>query len=88
MGRVARPSRTPDTLVHAMSFDLAGQLAALKQRANGGRAAILTHDNPDPDSLAAALGLRALFEHGRHRPSTITSAASSAAPRTAPWCAS
>jgi len=45
-----------------MSFDLAGQLAALKQRANGGRAAILTHDNPDPDSLAAALGLKCLLE--------------------------
>lgn len=45
-----------------MSFDLAGGLAALKKRAAGGRAAILTHDNPDPDSLAAALGLKRLFE--------------------------
>ncbi|MCU1280397.1 MAG: phosphoesterase [bacterium] len=54
-----------------MSFDLAGQLAALKQRANGGRAAILTHDNPDPDSLAAAMGLRKLFEQAG-LPSTIT----------------
>jgi nanoRNase/pAp phosphatase (c-di-AMP/oligoRNAs hydrolase) len=54
-----------------MSFDLAGQLAALKQRAAGGRAAIMTHDNPDPDSLAAALGLRALFEKAG-LPSTIT----------------
>lgn len=45
-----------------MSFDLGAALAALKRRAGGGRAAILTHDNPDPDSLAAALGLRRLFE--------------------------
>jgi nanoRNase/pAp phosphatase (c-di-AMP/oligoRNAs hydrolase) len=54
-----------------MPFDLAGQLAALKQRANGGRAAIMTHDNPDPDSLAAALGLRKLFE-ASGIPATIT----------------
>jgi nanoRNase/pAp phosphatase (c-di-AMP/oligoRNAs hydrolase) len=47
-----------------MSFDLAGALAALKQRIGGGRAVILTHDNPDPDALAAAMGLRALL--GRH----------------------
>jgi nanoRNase/pAp phosphatase (c-di-AMP/oligoRNAs hydrolase) len=45
-----------------MSFDLAGGLAALKKRAAGRRAAVLTHDNPDPDSLAAALGLKRLFE--------------------------
>ena len=45
-----------------MSFDLGGALAALKQRLAGGRVAVLTHDNPDPDSLAAALGLRRLFE--------------------------
>jgi nanoRNase/pAp phosphatase (c-di-AMP/oligoRNAs hydrolase) len=45
-----------------MSFDLAGALAALKQRIGGGRAVILTHDNPDPDALAAALGLRRLLE--------------------------
>jgi nanoRNase/pAp phosphatase (c-di-AMP/oligoRNAs hydrolase) len=54
-----------------MTSDLPGRLAALKQRANGGRAAILTHDNPDPDSLAAALGLRRLFERAGI-PSTIT----------------
>ena len=46
-----------------MGFDLARSLAALKQRAADGRVAILTHDNPDPDSLAAALGLKRLFEH-------------------------
>jgi len=54
-----------------MSFDLERHLKALKQRVNGGRAAIMTHDNPDPDSLAAALGLRALFESSGI-PSTIT----------------
>jgi nanoRNase/pAp phosphatase (c-di-AMP/oligoRNAs hydrolase) len=42
-------------------FDVSAALKALRSRANGGMAAILTHDNPDPDSLAAALGLRRLF---------------------------
>lgn len=46
-----------------MGFDLAAALTQLEQRAGGGRVAILTHDNPDPDSLAAALGLKRLFEH-------------------------
>jgi nanoRNase/pAp phosphatase (c-di-AMP/oligoRNAs hydrolase) len=54
-----------------MTIDLAAKLAALKQRAAGGRAAIMTHDNPDPDSLAAALGLRTLFEQAG-LPATIT----------------
>jgi nanoRNase/pAp phosphatase (c-di-AMP/oligoRNAs hydrolase) len=54
-----------------MPFDLAAHLSALKSRAGGGRVAILTHDNPDPDSLAAALGLRRLFEKVGV-PSTIT----------------
>ena len=45
-----------------MGFDLGGALAALKKRAAGGPVLILTHDNPDPDSLAAALGLRRLLE--------------------------
>jgi nanoRNase/pAp phosphatase (c-di-AMP/oligoRNAs hydrolase) len=44
-----------------MPLELGAALAALKQRAGSGRAAILTHDNPDPDSLAAALGLCRLF---------------------------
>jgi nanoRNase/pAp phosphatase (c-di-AMP/oligoRNAs hydrolase) len=47
-----------------MSFDVAGALTALKQRIGDGRAVILTHDNPDPDALAAAMGLRTLL--GRH----------------------
>jgi nanoRNase/pAp phosphatase (c-di-AMP/oligoRNAs hydrolase) len=56
-----------------MAFDLPGALGALRSRVaakagprkNGtiGRALILTHDNPDPDSLAAALGLKQLLEH-------------------------
>jgi nanoRNase/pAp phosphatase (c-di-AMP/oligoRNAs hydrolase) len=54
-----------------MSFDLAAHLGTLRKRANGGRAAILTHDNPDPDSLAAAMGLKALFER-EGIPSSIT----------------
>jgi nanoRNase/pAp phosphatase (c-di-AMP/oligoRNAs hydrolase) len=60
-----------------MAFALQAQLAALREKVqshkpqagkvrNGAsRALILTHDNPDPDSIAAALGLRRLFEeHG------------------------
>ncbi len=46
-----------------MEFDLAAALSALRARAGGGRTLVLTHDNPDPDSLAAALGLRRLLEH-------------------------
>jgi nanoRNase/pAp phosphatase (c-di-AMP/oligoRNAs hydrolase) len=55
-----------------MAFDLPAHLAGLKQRiqakgkkgSNGiiGRALVCTHDNPDPDSIAAALGLRKLLE--------------------------
>ncbi len=32
---------------------------------------ILMHDNPDPDSLASALGLQYLLEHLAHKPSLI-----------------
>jgi nanoRNase/pAp phosphatase (c-di-AMP/oligoRNAs hydrolase) len=47
-----------------MAFDLSTALTSLKaaQKGRGGRALILTHDNPDPDSIAAALGLRRLLE--------------------------
>jgi nanoRNase/pAp phosphatase (c-di-AMP/oligoRNAs hydrolase) len=41
-------------------FDLDGALAQLAGRKS---ALIYTHDNPDPDSLAAAMGLGRLFEH-------------------------
>src|SRR5262245_3958000 len=41
------------------SFDLD---AALSRVAGRGPALILTHDNPDPDSMAAAEALRALLE--------------------------
>jgi nanoRNase/pAp phosphatase (c-di-AMP/oligoRNAs hydrolase) len=53
-----------------MSFDLDGALGALKKRIGDGRVLILAHDNPDPDALAAALGLRRLFERERV-PATI-----------------
>ncbi len=43
----------------ASRFDLGQSLAALAGRKS---ALIYTHDNPDPDSLAAALGLGRLFE--------------------------
>ncbi len=45
-----------------MSFDLDAALGAHRARLGRGRTLILTHDNPDPDSLAAALGLRKLLE--------------------------
>ncbi|HZS41078.1 MAG TPA: DHH family phosphoesterase [Polyangia bacterium] len=48
-----------------MSFDLPGAIAAHRARVTARPSAktlILTHDNPDPDSLAAALGLRKLLE--------------------------
>ncbi|MHC4712226.1 MAG: DHH family phosphoesterase [Planctomycetota bacterium] len=35
------------------------------------RILILTHNNPDPDALAAAAGMRALVQHLAKRPSTI-----------------
>jgi nanoRNase/pAp phosphatase (c-di-AMP/oligoRNAs hydrolase) len=50
-----------------MAFDLTGARSALRAKvaASGKRpprALVLTHDNPDPDSIAAALGLRRLLE--------------------------
>jgi nanoRNase/pAp phosphatase (c-di-AMP/oligoRNAs hydrolase) len=48
-----------------MSFDLPAALDAHRARVAARpspRTLILTHDNPDPDSLAAALGLRRLLE--------------------------
>jgi nanoRNase/pAp phosphatase (c-di-AMP/oligoRNAs hydrolase) len=44
----------------APAFDLARALAGLAGRKS---ALIYTHDNPDPDSLAAALGLGRVLEH-------------------------
>lgn len=58
-----------------MAFDLSAALESLRKRmaarrkqkgspGNGlGKALILTHDNPDPDSIAAALGLKKLLAH-------------------------
>jgi nanoRNase/pAp phosphatase (c-di-AMP/oligoRNAs hydrolase) len=50
-----------------MGFDLTAARSALRARAASSgkrppRALILTHDNPDPDSIAAALGLQRLLE--------------------------
>jgi nanoRNase/pAp phosphatase (c-di-AMP/oligoRNAs hydrolase) len=36
-----------------------------------GAALVVTHDNPDPDSLASAFGLQALLAHQLQRPTTI-----------------
>lgn len=50
-----------------MTFDLGAALAMVRERAHthGNRALLLPHDNPDPDSLAAALGLsRMLVREG------------------------
>jgi nanoRNase/pAp phosphatase (c-di-AMP/oligoRNAs hydrolase) len=46
-----------------MTFDLPSALGRVRARlgAARGRALLLTHDNPDPDSMAAALGLRKLL---------------------------
>jgi nanoRNase/pAp phosphatase (c-di-AMP/oligoRNAs hydrolase) len=36
-----------------------------------GAALVVTHDNPDPDSLASATGVLALFQHVLHRPTAL-----------------
>ncbi len=50
-----------------MGFDLDAAIQAVKKqsakKSGPARALILTHDNPDPDSLAAALGMKHLLEH-------------------------
>ena len=55
-----------------MALHLPTALEAVKRRAErcdrarngvGPTLVVLTHDNPDPDSLAAGLGLRRIFEH-------------------------
>lgn len=37
----------------------------------GGEALVVTHDNPDPDSLSSAYGIKTLFEATLGRPTTI-----------------
>lgn len=49
-------------------FPVGARLRALRGRK---AAVIYTHDNPDPDSLAAAMGLGRLFRHQLGIPSTI-----------------
>jgi nanoRNase/pAp phosphatase (c-di-AMP/oligoRNAs hydrolase) len=53
----------------APPFDLARALAGLQGRRS---ALIYTHDNPDPDSLAAAMGLGRLLEHELGANVTVT----------------
>ncbi len=57
MGSASSHSRSAR---RAPTFPIGKQLRALHRR---GKALIYTHDNPDPDSLAAAWGLARLFEH-------------------------
>jgi nanoRNase/pAp phosphatase (c-di-AMP/oligoRNAs hydrolase) len=52
----------------AVHFDLGAALAGVRGRGPG---LILTHDNPDPDSMAAAEGLKALLEAEAGVPCTI-----------------
>ncbi|MES1205258.1 MAG: DHH family phosphoesterase [Pseudomonadota bacterium] len=49
-------------------FPIGKQIAALRRRK---KALIYTHDNPDPDSLAAAWGLARLFQHDLEVPTII-----------------
>jgi nanoRNase/pAp phosphatase (c-di-AMP/oligoRNAs hydrolase) len=49
-------------------FDLDGALAGIRGRS---RCLILTHNNPDPDSLASAEGLKVLLEREASLPCTI-----------------
>src|SRR5436190_2837542 len=51
------------------AFDLGRALAGLAGRKS---ALVYTHDNPDPDSLAAAMGLGRLFEHELGASVTLT----------------
>ncbi len=51
-----------------MPCDLDAALASLKTRTKG---VILTHQNPDPDALAAALGLQAVLDHTLSLPTTL-----------------
>ena len=71
----------PPTLVHLLSISQ----RALARSRGASRCSIYTHDNPDPDALAAALGLQRLAEHELGVSVTLATAASSAARRTAPW---
>jgi nanoRNase/pAp phosphatase (c-di-AMP/oligoRNAs hydrolase) len=67
----ARPNRGPRRSAPAAPpppFDLDG---ALRRLAGRRRALILMHDNPDPDAIASALGLRALLAHELDIPSTL-----------------
>jgi nanoRNase/pAp phosphatase (c-di-AMP/oligoRNAs hydrolase) len=58
------PGATPSTLVledSSSDFDLMPALAGLRDHKS---VLIFMHDNPDPDALASAFGLKRLIEHG------------------------
>ncbi|MBC8133239.1 MAG: DHH family phosphoesterase [Deltaproteobacteria bacterium] len=61
-------SPSADTARRARKFPIRKQLERLRRRQ---RALIYTHDNPDPDSLAAAWGLAKVFRHVLGLDSTI-----------------
>jgi hypothetical protein len=91
MARSPRPRRAPPRRVKRVepervssrpSFPLAAALASI---AGTKRLLIYMHDNPDPDALAAAFGLKILIEHELGAEVTLALGGSSAAPRTAPW---
>ena len=46
---------------------------------------VYMHDNPDPDAMAAAMGLKHLVESTTELRATLALGGSSAAPRTGPW---
>ena len=66
-GRFSGNGQLPDVRSTG-AFDLAQALASVSDRKS---ILILTHDNPDPDGLAAAMGLKRLIEHELGIPATI-----------------
>jgi nanoRNase/pAp phosphatase (c-di-AMP/oligoRNAs hydrolase) len=64
-GHVRRPSG-PASRSRGFSLE-----AALKRLENTKRVLVFMHDNPDPDALAAAFGLKRLIEHGLKAEATL-----------------
>ena len=75
------PAQVPPEL-DVFDFALGPALAGLRGRQS---LLIYMHDNPDPDALAAAFGLKRVVENALPIKATLALAASWAAPRTAPW---
>jgi formylmethanofuran dehydrogenase subunit B len=63
-------------------FNLSKGLEELQGRRN---LLIYMHDNPDPDAMAAAMGIKHLVECTTDLNATLAWGESSAAPKTAPW---